>query len=511
MAPDSQFQTPPAADSINSRVVRGASLMVLLKLVDRGIGLVSTIVLARLLVPADFGLIALAGSLIAMLEVLGAVGLDTALIQRSDARREHFDAAWTFHILFGLTTAVIVAGITWPLAVYYQEPRLAWVMPMIAIAHAIQAFENIGVVAFRKELEFDREFKYRVIRRVVTTFIVTIPLALILESYWALLIGSLAGSCITVALSYALHPFRPRLSVVGLAQLMTVSKWFLLTSIVEFLYGRMATLIIGRSNGPGAVGTFSLAVDIASLATQDISAPIHRAVFPGYAKLAYDRTKLRLGYLRVTSVMLLFVLPSGIGISLLAEPIVFILLGAKWMEAVPLLRILAIDAVLVVLLTTSHYVNLAVGMTRSTSLVLSLHAAMTIPMMLWSVPKYGPEGAAVSMLISSIIVAPLNLILLRRAISFGWGEMRHVLSRPLLGVLAMAGAILSLQSQWTVPGTLIGHLAHAFAGTLLGGSVYSVTVLLLWRWQGNADSAESWIVARVAVLAGTARARLGFP
>ncbi len=485
--------------------------MVLLKFVDRGIGFVSTIVLARLLVPADFGLIALAGSLIAMLEVLGAVGLDTALIQRADARREHFDAAWTFHILFGLTTAVIIACVAWPLASYYEEPRLIWVMPIIAIAHAVQAFENIGVVAFRKELEFGREFKYRVIRRVVTTFVVTIPLALVLENYWALLLGSLAGSCIAVALSYALHSYRPRLSVVGLGQLMTVSKWFLLTSVVEFLYGRMATLIIGRSNGSGAVGTFTLASEIANLATRDISAPIHRAVFPGYAKLADDRAELRLVYLRVISVMVLFILPGGIGISLLAEPMILILLGAKWTDAIPLVRILAIEAVLVVLLSSSYYVNLAVGMTRSTSLVLPLQAAIAIPMMLWSAPRYGPEGAAVSLLVASVLIAPLDFMLLRRAISFGWDEVRHVLGRPLLGVIAMAGAILCLQSQWTLPGTLVGHLAHAFAGTLLGGGIYTVTVLLLWRWRGNADSAESWIVARATVFAVTTRARLGFP
>ena len=177
----------------------------MLRLADRGIAIVSTMVLARLLVPSDFGLIALAASLIGMLEVLGAVGMDMALIQRADAQRRHFDTAWTFHVLFGLVTAALVALLAWPLASFYAEPRLVPVMLMLGLTHALQAFENIGVVAFRKDLEFDREFRYRLTRRVVTTFCVTLPLAFVLRNYWALLIGSVVGAGLSVVLSYWLQ------------------------------------------------------------------------------------------------------------------------------------------------------------------------------------------------------------------------------------------------------------------------------------------------------------------
>ncbi|MEO8443558.1 MAG: lipopolysaccharide biosynthesis protein [Gammaproteobacteria bacterium] len=494
-------------------MARGAAWMVLLRIVDRAIGLVSTVVLARLLVPGDFGLIAIAAALLGMLEVLGAVGLDVALIQRPDARREHFDTAWTFHVLFGLATALVVSVAATPVASFYDDPRLMPVMLMLAATQAVQAFENIGVVAFRKELEFDREFRYRISRRVVTTFLVTIPLAFALQNYWALLIGSLVGSFLSVALSYALHPYRPRLSLVAFGELMSFSKWFLLTSIVEYLYGRMAGLVIGKWSGPAAVGAFSIAGEVATLATREISAPVQRAVFPGYAKLAGDRVELRRVFLKVTSLLLLVVLPSGLGISLLAEPVVNVALGSKWTSAIPLIKILGINGILTVFLSSAHYVNLAVGMARSTSLVLAAHSAITIPLLFLTVPKYGAQGAVMSMLIASVITAPFNYYLVGKAIEFGWHELKTMLWRPLVAALVMSGAVLALQSLWLLPVGTPAQLAYVLVNATLGAAVYGATVYLLWRGRSDPASAEAWVLERAAGLAagvaGVARARFG--
>ena len=126
-------------------------------------------------------------------------------------------------------------------------------------------------------------------------------------------------------------------------------------------------------------------------------------MFPGYSKLEGDATRLRGKVLTVTSILLLIILPAGIGLCLLAEPIVLLILGN---ETAPLIQILAINGVLTVFLSTAHHLNLAVGMSRSTSLVLSAHAGVTIPVMLWLVPEFGSYGAVVAMLTASIVTAP---------------------------------------------------------------------------------------------------------
>lgn len=479
-------------------MAKGAAWMTTFKIVDRCIAVVSTSILARLLVPADFGLIALATSMIAVLEVLGAFGLETALVQRANVSREHFDSVWTFNVLLGLGLGVIVIALAWPIALFYGDPRLFSVLLVLALRQAIQGFENVGIVAFRKELTFDKEFKFRVTKRLATTVLVTLPLAYFLRNYWALLGGNLIGTCISVVLSYVVHPFRPRFSLTGLRPLMTFSKWLFFTSIVEMFYSRSASLIVGRWAGASALGSLSMAGNITSIAGSEFSAPVNRAVFPGYAKLEGDRTTLREKFLKVTSILLLFIMPAGIGLCLLAEPIVVLVLGNKWHDTVPLIQLLAINGVLTVFLSAAHHLNLAVGMSRSTSLVLASHATITIPLMLWLVPVFGSYGAVAAMLTASIVTAPLNIVLLGRAIQFGVREIVDIIWCPLASSLVMGVVVLSIKLCWKIPPTVIGRAVYVTAASGFGALVYATCVFLLWRWQANSDSAEAWIWKQVA-------------
>src|SRR5215471_7281288 len=120
---DSSSQTEHP-ESLGSMMAKGAAWMTSFKIVDRCTAVLSTSILARLLVPADFGLVALATSMIAVLEVLGAFGLETALVQRADVSHEHFDSVWTFNCLFGLCLGGIVIALAWPIAFLYGDPRL---------------------------------------------------------------------------------------------------------------------------------------------------------------------------------------------------------------------------------------------------------------------------------------------------------------------------------------------------------------------------------------------------
>ena len=496
---------------VGPQMAAGAAWTVLFRFVDRSLSIVSTVVLARLLVPADFGLIAMAMSVIVILDLLGAFGLDTALIQRSDAGREHYDTLWTFNVIFGLGTALLLVLLASPAAWLYRDPRLVPVMLVLALARAIQGFENPGVVSFRKDMQFDQEFKYLLAKRVATTAFVTIPLAFVLRSYWALLAGTLAGTCIAVALSYALHPYRPRPSLKALGQLMAFSKWLFLTSFLEFLYARMSDLIVGRWAGADALGSLTIAREVARVPTRELAMSVNRAVFPGYVKLAADRALLRRGYLRATSVLLLVVVPAGIGLSLLAEPLVLIFLGEKWKHVAPLIEILSLNGVLATLLSTAHHVNLAVGMSRSTSLVLATHSAITIPLMLWWVPSYGSQGAAVAMLAASIVTAPLNFLLLGRAIEFGRRELVGFLGRPVAGSLVMIGAVVAIQGYWPVPSSLLGQIVYVAFVSLCGALVYAASVFSLWRPWRDPDSAEAWVLDRAARFAQALGQRVGAP
>ncbi len=293
--------------------------MVAVNVFQKLLGLVSTLILARLLPPADFGLVAMATVLVGFLQVLTQFGFDAALIQKQDVTRKHFDTAWTYNILFSLISGVILALLASPAAKYYDDPRIFDIVVVLALSTALYGFQNIGVIKFRKELEFRREFFFYTSIKSLS-FIVTVSLAFLTRSYWALVLGSLTISIVTVVLSFVCSGYRPRLSFAKTHELFSFSIWMFLNNVLLFARTRGADLIVGRILGPRSLGLFTIGYEISNLPTTELIAPINRAILPGYAKIAADRFRLRAAFCNVIAVVAMVALPSAVGIAVVADP-----------------------------------------------------------------------------------------------------------------------------------------------------------------------------------------------
>src|SRR6185312_2887630 len=149
-----------AAAKSGSHMLRGSAWAVALRWCIRGTGLLSTLILARLLTPADFGIVAMAMLVVGALEILSETGQRLAIIRHPDPTREHYDSAWTISILIGLGLSAGIFAVA-PLTVdYFHEPRAVLVIRCLALRALIGGFENIGVVDFRRGLRFQRDFHY---------------------------------------------------------------------------------------------------------------------------------------------------------------------------------------------------------------------------------------------------------------------------------------------------------------------------------------------------------------
>jgi PST family polysaccharide transporter len=270
--------TPPgggmtaATLTLGHRMAKGAAWMILMRLVERGIGFASMLLLARLLVPADFGLVAMAMSVFAFLEVMGSFSFDMALIQNQRAGRTHFDTAWTLTVMYGAVSAIALAALAVLAAGFFGEPRLVAIFFALGSGAFLQSFENVGIVAFQKDLDFRKEFNFRILKKVVG-FVVTIVLAFTLRNYWALVFGLLTSRIIGVPLSYALHPFRPRFSLVSVKELWHFSAWMLLNNVVVYAAVNGYDFIIGRMAGATSLGLYSIAYEISNLPTTELVTP----------------------------------------------------------------------------------------------------------------------------------------------------------------------------------------------------------------------------------------------
>lgn len=465
--------------SVQRKMAKGAAWLVLFRLTDRGIGFVSTLILARLLVPGDFGLVAMATALLAALELLGAFSFDLALVQNQQADRRHYDTVWTFAASFGVFKALALCALAAPMAAFYAEPRLEALVYAVALCTLVHGFDNVGVVSFQKELQLHKEFWFGLQRRLVG-FAVTMLLAFWLRSYWALIGGMLATRVASLVASYLMSSYRPRLSFAAAAELFGYSKWLLLNNLLIFLNNRGMDFVIGKVGGARALGLYSVAYEIANLPTTELVWPIQRAVFPGYAKLAHDRNELRRAFIQVIGLVALITIPAGALIGLVAEPLVLVLLGAKWLDAVPLIQVFAVFGIIRSVHGPTGSIYLAIGKPRVVAFLQCMQLLVAVAMMLWLVPQMKVLGAAWAVLAGAGAAMLTNYAMVLRELNLALPQLLAAFWRPLAACAAMTAVVVTIGTHPPEQATAI-DVAWRLAGLCSAAFVsYVAAVMACW-------------------------------
>jgi lipopolysaccharide exporter len=480
------------SEHVQGAMARGAVWMVLFKFVERGLGLISTLILARLLAPGDFGLVAMAMSFVAMAELMGALGFDVALIQQRDATREHYDSAWTCNVLLGASITALMLLMAVPVATFYRQEVLTWVIVALAFGSLLTGFENIGVVAFRKELDFRREFKYQVLRK-FAGFAIVVPLAFALRNHWALVVGILFSKAAGTAISYAMHPFRPRWSTAKLASLFKFSRWLLVNNGVSFFKERSTDFLLGRWGGATTLGTYNVAYELANLPTTEISAPVNRALLPGFAKMDSNEA-IASAYANAVSLLVLLALPAAAAMFALAPYFVATLLGWKWLSAIPLVEILAFHGVLLLSHSSMCTVLFSRGFparVTASNAIFALVLIALVSLMLAMRPELGLVGAGYAVLATSLLCTPMYLHQMKRCLGVSPMLFLRALRRPLVGSVVLIVAVRGLLPRFDASMGFATTATWLIVGAIVAVIAYSATVLALWSWASRPRGAES--------------------
>lgn len=477
---------------MRAQIVRGAAWMVLFRLFDRSVGVVSTTVLARLLVPADFGLLAMAMSVIAIVELATAFSFELALIQKADPTREHFDTAWTLNVLVAIAGAIATAALAWPVASFYGDPRLVPVMFAIGAAWFVSGFENTGMANFRREMIFSTEFRWMASKRVLS-FGVTLVVAVIFRSYWALVIGSATGRIAGVALSYAMHPFRPRFSLARARELFSFSGWLLANNIATVVLSRLPHIYVGRVFGAQLLGAYTIGSEIAQLAHTELVAPINRAMFPGYSRLVDDPETFRRICIEATAAILLVVLPVSAAVAILAEPMVRVLLGDQWHDAVPIIQILAFAGAVAALNSNNMSAYLALGKPHLPTLILGTRVVVFVAVAFVFAPGNGVVAVAYAELVASVACLGVSLPVLFSSLQLRARDYLASLWRPVLASALGAAAVHAVVQAIGHPHGFSVALKELLVGCVVGAVLYPVTLWLLWSLAGRPEAVETMI------------------
>ncbi len=396
--------------SLSQRTVRGGFWVFSLRIVQQLFGFTRLIILARILAPGDFGLMGIALLTMSTLETFSQTGFQAALIQKNKDIESYLDAAWTVLILRGLVLFGILYFAAPFAASFFDAPEAKPIIQVIGFSVLLQAFTNIGVIYFQKELEFNKEFIYQ-FAGTLADFIVAVSAVLILRNVWALVFGLLAGNAVRCFMSYLIHPYRPRLSrdLAKAKELFGYGKWILGSSILVFLITQGDDIFVGKLLGVAALGFYQMAYRISNMPATEITHVISQVTFPAYSKLQSDIPKLREAYLRVLQFTAFLSFPLAGLIFVLAPDFTMIFLGEKWMQMVPAMQVLVLWGVIRSIGVHHGSILQAVGkpdiLTKLNIIKLAILVILIYPLSI----KWGIVGASLSVLMSAISITPTAL------------------------------------------------------------------------------------------------------
>lgn len=481
-------------DNVQRKMATGAIWMVLFKLLERGLGLVSTLVLVRLLMPEDFGIVAMATTFIAMAEMLTAFGFDIAIIQNHDANERHYSTGWTGNLLIGALICVLMLVCAQPISHFFNREELAWVVSALALGPLLGGLENIGVVEFRKELNFRREFIFQVSKKLVSVAIV-IPLALLWRNYWALVVGTVLARAFGVGLSYLMHPFRPRITLEKFAEMFQFSRWLLFNNAVAFFKERSTDFFVGRRLGPSALGLYNISYEFANLPTTELSAPINRALLPGFARLG-SVGEVAAAYTNAIGMLSLIALPAAAGIFAVAEYLVPVLLGDKWLSATPLLEVLAFNGALLLFHSSICAILIGRGFPKIVAMTNGTYVLILVGLLSWLTAAYGAQGATYAVLGTSLFATPIYLYQMKRCLEIGPMTFVRAISRPLVASFVMVLAVRALLPELDPTSGVAVMGGWLAVGVVSGAGIYCAAVAMLWLVAGSKVGAEQLVWER---------------
>lgn len=474
-------------------VASGAALYVGMRWFDRLIGVLSTIVLARLLTPDDFGIVALASIVLGLAVVMLDLGINMAVVQRSGLELEDIHTAWTIRLLQNAIIAMGLSALAIPAASYYDDSRLAPVLWLLAFAYLLDGFTGMGPVLFQKHQQYAREVGFYAAKRLFG-FVVTMGLAFSLRDYWALVYGTIVANAGGVVLSYLMYRQCPRFTLARWRGFAGASFWLALRTLAGYVSQELDKFVVGQRDGASALGGYSIASQIGAMPTSELLAPLSRALFPALAAAKDDALALRRMFLLALGIQSTLALPAAVGLALVAEELVLVALGEKWVAAAPLLAALALAFGANALTHSGSYLLMALARYRAHSLIqwgMAGALALLVFVIFPSADANLIAWCRVALALGGVIA--ISAISLKCLSGVSLTDLWDAVRRPTVATLCMSTALVALDA----PSAALPDWAALAVKVLAGALVYGIILMALWGIERRPDGAEQWILARL--------------
>jgi len=445
----------------------------------RGVGQLlswaSTIVIARVLTPGDYGLVGMATVYLGLVQMLNEFGLSAAIVQRRDLTRSQVERLGGLALLLSALFFLASAILAYPLALFFHEPVVRWILTALSSTFLMVALQAVPRSILSRELQFRRLAWLDAVEALAMTA-ATLVFALSGFRYWALVLGVISGKLASTIVALAWRP--PRLAwpipLTSIAGEVTFGWHMVVSRLAWYVYSNADFAIVGRVLGKAALGSYTIAWTIASIPVDRLTALLGNVTPSVFAAVQYDAAALRRYVRGLTEGISLLSFPACAGLALVADDFVHLALGDGWQRAVLPLRLLAIAAALRSLTPLCAQVIVATGCSRRNMQFAAL-AALCLPALFYVATRWGVAGVAVAWVVGHPMVAGPFLVRYACRII----EMPYASYLKALWPAASATAIMALVVLGFRAG-VAGHWAPAprlAAEILLGMAAYAAVVL----------------------------------
>lgn len=457
-------------------VARGSRHTLLAQLFTQVSRLAVSVILARLLTPSDFGVVAAGMVVMVVAWQLTDLGTSAVVIQREVLDHTLVSSLFYFNLLLGAGLSAATVAVAGPLAAALGQPQAAPAIRVLAAVSFLGAVGNMHHALIRRAMQFGRLAAINIANAVVNG-VVGISLAVAGAGIWALVAGTVSGVAVSTAAAWWYEPWRPSatFSPRRLREVARFSIDFFWSSALAVVFAQLDKVIISRMLGGAPLGTYTVAQRTVTSPVSTISGAVSTVSFSVFARGQDNPEKLRSGATRAAGVVALVVLPSMVGLAVLAEQAVVVVYGPRWVAAIPVIQVLAPVAAVQALSCVTASVMLAMG--RSDWLYRWALAYCLVGAVVMAVSaRWGLLGVSLGL---AAVVALLTPFEMRMAL--GLIEMRlatYLRSLlPLVVVTAVMGG-----AAW-LTGASVERLGGPSSLQLLAGALVGVVVYagLMWR------------------------------
>jgi len=435
----------------------------------------STLILARLLTPREFGLAGLATVFAGLAFLLADLGLGASIVQRQKLTEADRSTAFWSNAGLGLALTLAGVGLSWPLADLYHQPEAQPLFAVISLTFLFTALGTTQGALLIRNLAF-RSLEVRTLIATSVSVVVGITVAALGYGPWAIIAQSLAITSISTLLLWRSSPWRPRFvySSESLKHLLGFGSLIFGSKLVRYFERNVDNFLIGRYRGPAALGAYSIAYNIMLVPVLKIVLPAQQVFFPALARIQEHRETGAV-WLRMSRLISAVAIPSLLGMAVIAPDFVVVVLGEKWRAAIPVLQILAWVGIIQVIAAETTTLMQAVGRAGIVFRYSVASAIFSIAGFAIGV-QWGIVGVAVGYAIANTLLIPIYLVLGLREVGITLGGYVRAISGVVEAAAAMALVVLGLR---------LALLDHFQAGprlvVLISAGVAVYVPLCMWR------------------------------